>query len=129
MAKVASRCSRLRTLLGGVSCKFAGSPAFLERFVRCCLAEGIPCPISYGSIGGAPVYSRTADLLRREMGLSILYGSTEAEPISTVFADEKVAKEAAASEEPTTRAGGHCVGRPCVTGSVAVIKDIKGEVC
>ena len=46
---------------------------------------------------------------------NLLYGSTEAEPISTVSAEEKMELEG-------TQCVGHCVGRPVFKGSVKVIK-------
>ncbi|MCC5788891.1 MAG: AMP-binding protein [Opitutales bacterium] len=63
------------------------SPAFLQR-----LAEGAPDPSSLQSLrtlhtGGAPVSPRTLDKLAgsfQKADINVLYGSTEAEPISSI---------------------------------------------
>ena len=51
---------------------------------------------------------------------NLLYGSTEAEPINTISAKEKMELEG-------IQCVGHCVGRPVFKGSVKVIKILDGE--
>ena len=51
----------------------------------------------------------------------VLYGSTEAEPISAIWADEKLQLEGEKSE-------GLCVGKPVFDNSTKVIQLLKGMI-
>ena len=53
--------------------------------------------------------------------MCLLYGCTEAEPISFIFAAEKMELEASCPR-------GHCVGRPVFDGTARVVK-IGGGGC
>ena len=80
-------------------------------------------PVLYTGVGGAPIYRgaiRTITSVTLERRTFVLYGSTEAEPISTIFAEEKMELEG-------TQCVGHCVGRPVFKGSVKVIKILDSE--
>ncbi|CAI8051226.1 Olefin beta-lactone synthetase [Geodia barretti] len=68
-------------------------------------------------MGGAPVYRgmfRTIASVTPEKKAVVLYGSTEVEPVSVIFAEEKLQLEA---EKPD----GHCIGRPVFEDSARVI--------
>lgn len=88
----------------------AGSPAFFMPLAEYLLRESISLPsLRNLFIGGAPVFPRTARLLRRafpDAHISVLYGSTEAEPISVIDAEQFIAQ----AEMPG--AIGLPVGRP-----------------
>ena len=55
----------------------------------------------------------------KDKKLGIIYGSTEAEPISLITAKEKMVLEESKSE-------GLCVGKPAVEGSVKIIPESDG---
>lgn len=108
-----------------------GSPAFLEKMAQYALRHNVDLPLKYTGMGGAPVFRatlRTVSSVTPGKKAAVLYGSTEAEPISLIFAQEKMALEAAASSQPGGRNGGLCVGRPVFKGTVKVIKILEG-VC
>ena len=78
--------------------------------------------MKYTGLGGAPVFRgalRTILSVTPEKRCAVLYGSTEAEPISAIYATEKLELE---SSQPD----GLCVGRPVLKGSTKVIKILKG---
>ena len=54
--------------------------------------------------------------------MCVLYGCTEVEPISFIFAAEKMVLEASCLR-------GHCVGRPVFDGTARVIRIIGGGGC
>ena len=99
-----------------------GSPAFVERLAVHALKENITIPVRYTAVGGAPVFRgtlRTVSSATPDRKTVVIYGSTEAEPISMIFASEKMELEASSPD-------GHCVGRPVFKGSVKVIQIIPG---
>ena len=101
-----------------------GSPAFLQKLALQAERTKTMLPVLYSGVGGAPVYKK---LLRTVCGVTpgkktfVVYGSTEAEPISAIFAHEKMALESGDHE-------GHCVGKPVFSGSVKVIQVLDGKV-
>ncbi len=73
-------------------------------------------------MGGAPIYKgvfRKIASVTPGRKAAVIYGSTEAEPVSVVFAQEKMALEGEDSV-------GHCVGQPVFKGSVKIIKILDG---
>ena len=77
--------------------------------------------------GGAPVMPPLADSLRAvapNARMLAVYGSTEAEPIALLDADD-----AEPSDHAAMRAGaGLLAGVPCATGTVAIVPAISGAV-
>ena len=76
-------------------------------------------------MGGAPVYRgmlRAIASATPEKKVMIVYGATEVEPVSTVYAEERLGLEAG-------RPDGHCVGRPMFDGSTRIIKILTGFYC
>ena len=99
-----------------------GSPAFVEKVASYAVKHNLTLPVKYTGLGGAPVFRgvlRTVLSVTPEKKCAVLYGSTEAEPISAIYATEKLEVE---SSQPD----GLCVGRPVFKGSVKVIKILKG---
>lgn len=62
---------------------------------------------------------RTIMSVTPEKRCAVLYGSTEAEPISVIYATEKLELEASQPD-------GLCVGKPVFKGSVKIIRILKG---
>eukprot|EP01136_Pigoraptor_vietnamica_P022700 Opistho-1_new@74119 len=94
------------------------SPAFVEKIAAHCLLKGRQMPLRETVVGGAPIYHSAFKTLVKATPkgeVVIVYGSTEAEPISMVRASEKGPAEAA-------NARGLCVGMPFIPGGVKVIK-------
>ncbi len=95
-----------------------GSPAFVEKLALQAQKNKMNLPCSYSGMGGAPVYKRC---LRTVVGVTpnkktlVIYGSTEAEPISAIFAKEKMELERGEHD-------GLCVGKPVFEGTVKVIQ-------
>ena len=80
-------------------------------------------PVAYTGVGGAPVYRgmlRTISSATPERKTVVIYGSTEVEPVSMIFAGEKMELEASQPD-------GLCVGKPVFKGSVKIIKILSGE--
>ncbi|MEO6332428.1 MAG: AMP-binding protein [Gemmatimonadaceae bacterium] len=86
----------------------SGSPAFYERLADWCLHRRLTLPLRSIFTGGAPVLPPLARRLRDAVQgtVHVLYGSTEAEPISGITSDEMVAL----SEIPGSE--GVCAGFP-----------------
>ena len=102
-----------------------GSPAFVEKVAIYAAKQNIMLPVKYTGVGGAPIYRgmlRTILSVTPDKKCCIVYGSTEAEPISAILAEEKVKLE-------SSKPDGLCVGRPSFKGSVKIIKLLKGIVC
>lgn len=74
----------------------AGSPAFFTPLAEYLLRESLSLPsLQKLYVGGAAVFPRTARLLRRafpDAAISIIYGSTEAEPVSLIDAEDFLAR-------------------------------------
>lgn len=86
-----------------------GSPAFFDKLLRWCEGRGQRLPLRKAFTGGAPVLPDLARLLEERVeGRSyVVYGSTEAEPISLI----DVAEMRRAMAEAGPGNGGVCVGR------------------
>ena len=84
----------------------SGSPAFYERLAAWCERTGETLPLRALFTGGAPVLPPLARRLQAVVRgtAHVVYGSTEAEPIAGITADEMVALDGVAD--------GVCVGRP-----------------
>ena len=107
-----------------------GSPAFVERLAQRCLDGGEKMPCKEAFAGGAPMYSRTCETISsaiRGRRLIVVYGSTEAEPISLIESDTKLQLERDARKAGKSLVG-HCVGMPVTRGSVAIIKTCDGKL-
>lgn len=126
--EVLRQCEGAKQATGESRCACIGSPAFLERIVQHCVATGQEIPFSIGRLGGAPVYSRLTSLLHRHTKCChIVYGSTEAEPISSISNAEKILREAGVRKTASHMAG-HCVGKPHFPGGLAIIRQYDGEL-
>jgi acyl-CoA synthetase (AMP-forming)/AMP-acid ligase II len=106
----------------------AASPAFFRPIVRRSLALGKTLPgVRAVFTGGAPVAPDLLEEARRvfpNARVAVVYGSTEAEPISMIDAEEVLGETAEA-----TRAGrGNCVGRPVGEIEVAVVEIRDGPL-
>ena len=90
----------------------AAAPALLERLVRYCNDGGIRLDgLAQVFVGGAPVFPDLVDATRRAApaaDLVVVYGSSEAEPISCV-SHRDIASE---DRERMATGGGLLVGRP-----------------
>ncbi len=100
----------------------AGSPAFFWPIAEYCLLQNITLEsLRTVFIGGAPVPSELIEALSKimpESTISVVYGSTEAEPISLIRAEEILSETA-----PLTKAGlGICVGKPMPEVETRIIK-------
>ena len=107
---------------------FGGSPAFAEKVARYCVENGRRIPSDYILVGGAPVYPRVLQVLCHAASspekVVVVYGSTEAEPVSFIRASDKF------KAEEGDCSVGMCVGRPVFEGSVKVIRvgeDVSGS--
>lgn len=105
----------------------AASPAFLERLVDCCERKSMVLP-SLRKIftGGGPVPPRLLDQLQGvapHAEITVVYGSTEAEPISTLPTRGLDREDAAAMSSGK----GLLVGRPVDSLEVRVMQDRWGE--
>lgn len=104
----------------------SGSPAFYNRLAEYCLAQNTELPtLRRIFTGGAPVFPRLAEQMLKAFPtteITIVYGSTEAEPISTVPASEFVRRTDGSSKE------GLLVGRPVQAIEVAIVPIIDGPV-
>ncbi|XP_065187696.1 uncharacterized protein LOC135818268 [Sycon ciliatum] len=126
--EILSRCRSAKQTTGRQHCSCIGSPAFLQRIVQHCIATKQDVPITIGHTGGAPIYSRLNTLLHgNTKSCFAIYGSTEAEPISSIGTWEKIQREAAARKIASSL-GGHCVGKPHFPGSLAIIKQHDGQI-
>jgi acyl-CoA synthetase (AMP-forming)/AMP-acid ligase II len=74
-----------------------GSPVFYEKLANYCLAHAVkPQMLERIFLGGAPVFPRLAKKLMQafpETAVEIVYGSTEAEPISSILAQDLLKTE------------------------------------
>ena len=99
-----------------------GSPAFVEKVASYAHKNGLTLPLKYTAMGGAPVFRgslRTIAGVTPEKRTAVVYGSTEAEPISMILAAEKMELEASQPD-------GLCVGEPVFKGTVKVIHILEG---
>ena len=102
-----------------------GSPSFVERLAEYCLTKGRKLPGRRVIVGGAPVYRRSLqklmDASEDPSNVYVLYGSTEAEPISIISGPDKMAAEELCKE-------GLCAGTPIFKGSVKIIKPSEDDL-
>ncbi len=102
------------------------SPAFLERLAEAAAARGRPAA-SFRQLhtGGAPVFPRTLEKLgpfAPNARIHVLYGSTEAEPISEIARDRITEAERAGA----LRGEGLPVGTPAEGTRVRILRDNGG---
>jgi acyl-CoA synthetase (AMP-forming)/AMP-acid ligase II len=100
-----------------------GSPAFYESLVRWCETRNTRLPLRLLFTGGAPVLPTLARLLveRVEGDSFVLYGSTEAEPISSIRVREML-------EAMRQETAGICVGLPIPEIQLRIIRPLDGAV-
>ncbi len=105
----------------------SGSPAFYDRLVAWCEAEGLELPLRALWTGGAPVYPRLAQRLESTVAgtAHVVYGSTEAEPIAGIGAG-KMLRAMQPREGNTFK--GICVGQPGKDISLRLIRPHDGPV-
>lgn len=100
-----------------------GSPTYLLRIARHCVERGVVLRTVRGVVaGGAPVPPELLRLLQRSCPnarghIEVLYGSTEAEPVASIEADEVLGETAALTEAGQ----GNCVGRPVAGVELKVV--------
>ncbi|XP_062507528.1 olefin beta-lactone synthetase-like isoform X2 [Corticium candelabrum] len=95
------------------------SPAIAYQLCLYCTEHNRRLPTKVIAVGGAPIYRHMADVMLKAMmdqRVIIVYGSTEAEPISFTDANTKVAKE---SESDFM---GHFVGTSFIEGGVRIVQ-------
>lgn len=119
------RAARLLRILDRTDCKEgAGPPALWRGLAEAALAGGRTLGLERIVLGGAPVEARLLALLRRAAPLAeilAVYGSTEAEPVALIRAEEVIAQA-----EQTARGAGLPLGRP-VPGLALRIVDEAGR--
>jgi acyl-CoA synthetase (AMP-forming)/AMP-acid ligase II len=101
----------------------SGSPAFYERLARWCAERSERIPLRALFTGGAPVLPPLARLLTTvaEGTVGVVYGSSEAEPISGIEARDMLD----AMQGP---AEGICVGRPVPEVEVKILRPHDGPI-
>jgi acyl-CoA synthetase (AMP-forming)/AMP-acid ligase II len=117
----------VRQIQGHQVNRITASPAFFERIVDCCEQKGF----DLGSLrkiftGGGPVPPRLLDRLRvlaPQAEITVVYGSTEAEPISTVTTREMDSQDTAA----VSSGQGLLVGKPVASLDVRIMRDSWGH--
>lgn len=102
----------------------SGSPAFYDRLAGHAVARGEKVPVRALFTGGAPVFPTLARALDGvvEGEAHVLYGSTEAEPISSIPAAELARRTGAPG------ATGICAGRPVAEIELRIIRPVDGPV-
>lgn len=94
-----------------------GAPRFYAEMAAHCEARSLDLPtVRALFVGGAPVPGALLDRLRRLLPAGtvfVVYGSSEAEPIAAIAADEVLA---------AAPARGSCVGRPVASTRLAVMR-------
>jgi acyl-CoA synthetase (AMP-forming)/AMP-acid ligase II len=105
------------------------SPPFLDRLVE--FQESHPTErISLRRIltGGAPVTDRQLGTCRRiwpDTELIVVYGSTEAEPVGHIHADERLGLQ---PEDPGAKVAGYCIGKPSSQIQLRVVRIHDGPI-
>lgn len=105
-----------------------GSPAYLLPIARHCAAQGITLDTVRGVVtGGAPVPPELLRLLQQVCpgargSIEVIYGSTEAEPVASIEADEVLRETAARTEA----GAGNCVGRPAAEVELRLVRPEPG---
>lgn len=108
--------------------RVVASPALLERVARYCQQRNLSLPhLRYVATGGGPVPPALPDTLRviaPHAVVRIVYGSTEAEPISSVDADDISITDARRTRE----GAGLLVGRPVRGCGVRILAGAESQV-
>lgn len=101
----------------------SGSPAFYERLARWCADTGARIPLRALFTGGAPVLPPLARLLTTvaDGAVGVVYGSSEAEPISGIEARDMLAAMQGSVE-------GICVGQPVPEVKVKILRPHDGPI-
>jgi olefin beta-lactone synthetase len=106
--------------------RLVGSAALIERVVAHCEQNDIGLPtLKQVFTGGGPVSATLLERLQRiapAADITAVYGSTEAEPISTV----RLAQIGSAEREAMSRGEGLLAGRPVDSLSVRIMQDQWG---
>ncbi len=102
------------------------SPTFLMRLQEYAEQNGEILPFKKLYTGGAPVfpkYLKALDRVTREASINVVFGSTEAEPISHIALDEIDHSDF----DAMVRGRGLLVGKPTAATQVKIIADKVGE--
>ena len=104
----------------------AGSPVIYDTLAEHCISHKISLPtLQKIFLGGAPVFPRLAKKLLTafpQAEIEIVYGSTEAEPISAIIADDLIEKNRNVQTE------GLLVGKPVDAVSVRIISITESPI-
>lgn len=104
------------------------SPPFFERIVAHVTAGRAGAPrLRRILTGGAPVSDRQLESWRRALPgveIVVVYGSTEAEPVAHVTAEERLALASSHGGEQR----GFCAGRPCARVRAHVVRITPGPI-
>lgn len=103
-----------------------GSPAFFEHLAGWCQRTGRRLPLRALFTGGAPLLPRTAReiLAVTSAECHLVYGSTEAEPISGIPFSEVLERMKGRSGQGL----GLCVGRPVPEIEVRLVRPVDGPI-
>jgi olefin beta-lactone synthetase len=103
-----------------------GSPAFYDRLLTHGEANGERLPVRTLFTGGAPVLPPLARRLRDGVAgaAHVVYGSTEAEPISGIEVGELLRLSA----DGGAGTGGVCVGRPVPHVALRILRPVDGPI-
>ena len=116
----------IRAVLQGHAASLSGSPAMFSRVASHCRATGLRLEtLRHVYVGGAPVWPQLADGLGEaapNARVVIVYGSTEAEPISHLAWDEIDRSD----RERIANGGGLPVGRPVPDIELRIIANAPG---
>jgi acyl-CoA synthetase (AMP-forming)/AMP-acid ligase II len=105
----------------------SGSPAFYERLAAWCHGRGETLMLRALFTGGAPVPPPLVRALRPiAEHVHVVYGSTEAEPIAGIEAEEMLAAMEAAGDAPPP--DGLCVGREVSSIEVKLVRPHDGPI-
>jgi acyl-CoA synthetase (AMP-forming)/AMP-acid ligase II len=104
----------------------AGSPIIYQKLAEYCVSRNREIPtLKKIFLGGAPVFPQAAALLTNAFphaAIKIVFGSTEAEPISAIRAEELIARNQSVATE------GLLVGKPIDAISVTIIRITDGPI-
>ena len=106
-------CGQIKEL--GVS-RLTGAPAFAKALTDYALNEDLSMPsVKAFTVGGATVHRTLVERMQKafcNLRVEVLYGSTEAEPISGIYGDELLA----------SKGEGYLVGKPVPEALVAIVE-------
>lgn len=124
-----------RDIIANNVCTTSGSPAFFLRLGKHLTEKKIAVPsLESIFVGGAPVFPQTARALMEafpDASVHIVYGSTEAEPVSGIPAETLL------QGPPATGDTGLCVGSPVEDIRIRILpiddddtnEPVRGEIC